>query len=108
MDDQTRYLDRLLDRYRQLPGTTGRILRDDRRTALALYRRRIGLDVVRQAFILALARRTFGGTVAARQPIRTLRYFLPILAEIIDSPPDPGYLSQLEFRLRSAGLTTPD
>ena len=108
MNDQARYLNRLLDRYRTLHGTIGRILRDDRRTALALYRRRIGLDVVRQAFILAAARRAFAPNPTAREPIRTLRYFLPLIAEITDTPPDPVYLLHLERRLRDAGLYPPD
>ena len=108
MNDQARYLDRLLTRYRNLHGTTGRILRDDRRTALDLYRRRIGLDLVRQAFILASARRAFAPNPSIREPIRSLRYFLPLIDEIIEHPPDPAYLVHLEHRLQDAGLQLPD
>jgi hypothetical protein len=104
MTDQRRYLHRLLDRYRSLPGTLGRVLRDDRHTALALYRRRIDLDVIDQAFVLGIARRAFSDTSHPHEPIRTLRYFLPLIAEILDSPPDPAYLHALQRRLRGAGL----
>ena len=85
-----------------------RILRDDRRTALDLYRRRIGLDLVRQAFILASARRAFAPNPSIREPIRSLRYFLPLIDEIIEHPPDPAYLVHLEHRLQDAGLQLPD
>lgn len=105
MNEQDRYLTRLLDGYRQLPGTLGRVLRDDRRTALTLYRQRIGLEVVRHAFILGTARRAFATNPASScEPIRTLRYFLPLIAEIVTSPPDPAYLIHLQHRLRDAGL----
>lgn len=104
MNEQDRYLHRLLDSYRRLPGTLGRVLRVDRRTALALYRRRIDLDVIHHAFILGTARRTFATYPASSVPIRTLRYFLPLIDEVLDSPPDPEYLGYLRLRLRLADL----
>ena len=107
MDDQARYLARLLDGYRRLPGTLGRVLRDDRRIALTLYRQRIALDIVHQAFILATARRAFAVNHASCEPIRTLRYFLPLIDEIVTSPPDPAYLIHLQHRLHDAGLDPP-
>ena len=101
---KTRYVAQLLERYRKLPGTLGRVLRDDRQTALALHHRRIGLDVVEQAFVLALARRSVN---PRREPIRTLRYFLPVIEEILHSPPHTAYLQQIERQLRDAGLDPP-
>lgn len=103
MNEQDRYLARLLDAYRRLPGTLGRVLRDDRRTALTLYQRRVDLDVVHQAFILATARRAFA-TNPSPAPIRSLRYLLPLIAEIVTTPPDPAYLAHLQHRLRDVGL----
>lgn len=104
MHAKARYLAQLLQRYRNLPGTLGRVLRDDRRTARALHDRRIGLEVVQQAFVLALARRSVN---QRREPIRTLRYFLPVIEEIILTPPDPAYLQYLERRLLEAELDPP-
>ena len=106
MDEKTRYVARILDQYRTLPGTLGRVLRDDRRTALALHRRSIGLDVVENAFLLAVARRTFRSDAHTLEPIRALRYFLPGIQEIVEAPPDPNYFTYLESRLRSAGIET--
>lgn len=105
MNTKARYVAHVLDRYQRLPGTLGRVLRDDRRTAGALHDRSIALDVVDQAFVLALARRTFrtdGGDPV--EPIRALRYFLPVIQEIVAAPPDPTYLQYLERRLLHAGL----
>lgn len=107
MNARAHYVAQLLDRYHRLPGTTGRVLRDDRRTALALHNRHVGLDVVEQAFVLALARRTFGPGHPL-EPIRALRYFLPVIDEIVHTPPDPDYLMHLQGRLRKAGLYPPD
>jgi hypothetical protein len=102
VDAKDRYAAHLLDRYRQLPGTLGHILRDDRQTARALHDRHIDLEVVEQAFLLAIARRTFGSDQPV-PPIRTLRYFLPIIEEILAAPPDPDYLRHLQARLDAAG-----
>jgi len=107
MDAKDRYVARLLERYQKLPGTLGRVLREDRRTAGALHDRRIDLNVVDRAFVLALARRTFRSDTDPPEPIRALRYFLPVIQEIVAAPPDPHYLRQLEDRLREAGLYPP-
>ena len=102
MDAKARYVAHLLARYQRLPGTLGHTLRDDRRTARALHDRHIDLELVQQAFDLAIARRT-SGSKQPLPPIRTLRYFLPLVEEILASPPDPGYLRYLQLRLRGGG-----
>jgi hypothetical protein len=106
-DAKARYVGTLLDRYRQLPGTLQRVLRDDRRTALSLYHRRVTVDVVDNAFVVALARRAFGANPDQLPAIRTLRYFLPVIQEVELQPPDPAYLDYLRHRLRDAGLYPP-
>lgn len=108
MNEKNHYVSRLLARYQRLPGTLGRVLRDDRHLAGALYDRRIGLDLIHQAFILALARRAFRADDERLEPIRTLRYFLPIIEEILAAAPDPTYLQHLASRLRDARLYPPD
>jgi hypothetical protein len=94
----------VLDHYRTLPGTLRRVLRQDRRTALALYRRGVRLDIVHNAFLLALARRTFRSDPHDIEPIRCLQYFLPVVDELLDSPPLPEYLDYLKSRLIDAGV----
>ncbi|HVS14372.1 MAG TPA: hypothetical protein VMV46_10625 [Thermoanaerobaculia bacterium] len=108
MTDKTRYVAALLERYRRLPGTLRRVLRDDRRTAAALHHRRIDLEVVHKAFAIALAGRAFCAGGGQLPPIRTLRYFLPVIDAIADHPPDPADLRYLLARLPDAGVDPPD
>lgn len=104
MRAQTQYVARVLGQYQTLPGTLRRVLRQDRRAALDLYRRGVGLDVVENAFVLALARRTFRSDAAQLEPIRCLHYFLPVVDELIQEPPLPEYLDYLRNKLITAGL----
>ena len=104
MSPQASYVTRVLDQYLTLPGTLRRILRQDRRAAAALYRRGVGLDIVENAFVLALARRTFRSDTDRLEPIRCLHYFVPVIDELIQEPPLPEYLDYLKSRLVTAGV----
>ena len=104
MEPRGPYVARLLDQYQKLPGTLGRILRDDRRTAAALHARGVPFDTVQNAFVLATARRTFRSDADGLEAIRALRYFLPVVQEIVQEPPLPEYLDYLRLRLRDAGI----
>ena len=101
---QSRYVAHVLDQYVTLPGTLRRVLRQDRRTALALYRRGVRLDVVENAFVLAVARRTFRSDADRLEPIRSLHYFVPVVDELLVEPPLPEYLDYLKNRLITTGL----
>ena len=101
---QSRYIARVLDRYVTLPGTLRRVLRQDRRTALTLYRRGVRLDVVHNAFVLAVARRTFRSDADRLESIRCLQYFVPVVDELLAEPPLPEYLDYLKHRLVDAGV----
>ena len=107
MNAQSRYVSHVLDQYLKLPGTLQRVLRQDRRTALALYRRGVALDVVENAFVLAVARRTFRSQADQLEPIRCLQYFVPVIDELIQEPPLPEYLAYLKNRLTTAGVLQP-
>lgn len=101
---QARYVSLVLDQYVTLPGTLRRVLRQDRLTAIALFRRGVRLDIVHNAFVLVLARRTFRSDPHDLEPIRCLQYFLPVVDELLDSPPLPEYLDYLKSRLIDAGV----
>ena len=107
MNAQARYLNRVLGRYSKLPGTLQRVLRQDRRTALALYRCGVRLEVVENAFVLAIARRTLRSDTEQLEPIRCLQYFLPVIEELIREPPLPEYLHYLKSKLTTAGVLPP-
>jgi hypothetical protein len=103
MDPRSRYAKSILERYRKLPGTLRRTLRQDRNLALRLYDRRIPLQKIEDAFVLALARRTFRSNSHPIEPIRSLHYFLPLIQELELEPPLPEYLAYLKDRLVRAG-----
>jgi hypothetical protein len=107
MTAQARYITRILDQYVTLPGTLRRVLRQDRRTALVLYRRGVRLEIVENAFVLAIARRSFRSDADHLEPIRCLQYFLPVVDELIQEPPLPEYLDYLKNKLIGAGLLRP-
>jgi hypothetical protein len=104
---QSCYVAHVLDQYVNLPGTLHRVLRQDRRTALAFYRRGVHLDVVHNAFVLAVARRTFRSDDNLLEPIRCLQYFVPVVDELLQEPPLPEYLDYLKNRLINAGVLSP-
>jgi len=101
---QSRYVADLLGHYVKLPETLHRVLRQDRKTALDLYRRGVRLGTVHDAFVLALARRTFRSDAGQLEPIRCLQYFVPVVDELLAQPPPHEYLEYLEHRLVDAGV----
>lgn len=102
--DRTLYLTRVLDDYRRLPGTLHRVLQEDRRRASALYDDGVGLQTVKDAFVLVIARRSFRADTAPLEPIRSLTYLLPLIQELRRSPPPPNYLRHLRRKLAREGL----
>ena len=70
------YVRRVLDQYRQLPGTLDHVRRTDRRRAEQLHRRGVPLSLVEAAFILATCRRLFRSVDAEPlEPVRTMHYY---------------------------------
>jgi hypothetical protein len=104
MRPQDQYVSRVLEQYKRLPGTLGRVLRQDRKTALAFYRCGVALEIVQSAFVLALARRTFRSGDDELEPIRCLQYLVPVVEELLREPPLPEYLDYLRNKLVAAGL----
>lgn len=85
-----RYVQAVLDLYRTVPGVLGRVRRADRDLADRLFHNRVPLSAVRNAFIVAAARRIRNNAFATPlPPVRSLHYFLPVLREVIERP--PGY-----------------
>lgn len=94
------YVRWVLDLYRWTPGTCGRVRPADRRLAALLHQRRVSLDSIHAALLLATCRRTFRPPEAlplAR--IASLNYFLPVIDEILDQPLDPAYVEYLRSKL---------
>jgi len=81
------YVRAVLDLYQSLPQTPGRSNSTDRLTADELYRRGVSLSIVETAMMLACSRRACRDPGAPPlNPIRSLRYFLPVIEEIAALP----------------------
>jgi hypothetical protein len=102
LSPRQRYTQCVLDLYRRMPGGSGIARRTDRSLAAGLFDRRIPLEIVHAALLLAVARRARRPSYAPPlAPIATLHYFLPIIDELMATPPDADYLQYLRHSLTS-------
>ena len=103
MDDghsQEEYIRQVLEAYRKTPGTTGTVRRTDRMLAAQLYQRGVAVTVVENAFVLAAARRLMRPSDAPQLgTIRSLAYFLPVIAEVLDMRVSPEYFQHVRRKL---------
>ena len=96
---EAEFVHAVLDYYLWLPGTATVTSRHDRTCARALFRRGVPLEVVKDAMVIAVARRTFRqGDLLPR--VRALHFFLPVIDELLEVPCEPGYARYLEHKLR--------
>ena len=94
------YVDAVLDAYRSTLSVLGHVRASDRRLAGQLFDDQVPLDVVRGAITLAAVRRLCRPDDAeALQPVRSLHYFKPVIAELVGNGPDPAYLAYLQHTL---------
>ena len=83
-----------------LPEPHGGFRPDDRRLALELHRRGVPIDIFRAAIGLATLRRLLRDPALPRlAPVRSLHYYLPVLEELLRTPPDPAWLDYLAARV---------
>ncbi len=83
--------------YTRLPGTPERPRAPDRSLARQWFQQDIPLREIEAALALAIARRACRAPCAEPlQPIRSLYYFVPVLAEIRSHTLDPDYLRHLD------------
>lgn len=98
--DREQYVHQTLEGYRTTPTAWGQVRWADRELAGRLYDQEVPFTAVEGAFILAAARRTCRTARQPLSPIRSLRYFLPIIAEILNKPVDPGEVSYLWLKMQ--------
>jgi len=94
--DHAAYVHAVIACYRRVIGADVRARRDDRRLAADLHGRGVSLAVVETALLLATARRGARPPEAPPlSPVRSLHYFLPVVEELLQSPPPNDYLDYL-------------
>ncbi len=105
MDDgpsQEEYIRRVLEAYRQTPGTMGTVRRPDRVLAAQLYQRGVSVSVIENALVLAATRRLVRPADALPLgTIRSLAYFLPVIEEVLELRVSPDYFQYLRHKLEA-------
>jgi hypothetical protein len=102
VSDDFIYIQKILDLYLNLPETPAHSSQDDIRSAHDLCRRKTPLEIVEAALLLGSVRRLYRDPALPRlRPIRSLRYFLPVIEEVTLSPLTGGYLLYLRYKLDS-------
>lgn len=103
MEEQTNreeYVRRVLQAYRQTPGTTGRVHQPDRLLAAQLHERGVPLETVKNALVLAAARRLFRPADAPPlATVRSLAYFFPVIEEVLELKISPDYFHYVRNKL---------
>ena len=86
----------IIEAYLRLPDTPGRARHQDHLLASQLHQRGVPADIIEAAFLLATTRRINRPPDAEPlAPIRSLRYFLPVIEELLRRPPAASYLTYL-------------
>jgi hypothetical protein len=98
--EREEYVSRVLRLYLGLAETPAQSSRLDRRLAEGLYEKRIELEAIEAAMILASARRLLRSADAPiLGTIRSLHYFLPVIEEVRSVPVSADYIEYLRGKL---------
>jgi hypothetical protein len=100
-DGNAAYVAAVLTVYLDLPDTPLRPSPMDRSLASRLHQQAVPLPLVESALLLATLRRLSRSAELPPLPkIRSLAYFLPVIAELQQQPLPDGYLDYLRLKLR--------
>jgi|ERR1019366_3019316 hypothetical protein len=95
------YIAAVLTLYLDLPDTPSRPSPLDQSLASRLHEQAVPLALVESALLLATLRRLSRSSELPPLPkIRSLAYFLPVIAELQQAPLPDGYLDYLRLKLR--------
>lgn len=92
----------IIEAYVRLPDTPRHARPQDQLLATRLHQRGVPMTIIEAAFLLATLRRInrpHGAEPLA--PIRSLRYFLPVIEELLRRPPAASYLTYLRQAVAS-------
>jgi hypothetical protein len=94
------YVARVLVLYLSLPQTPARTSRTDRQLAAQWYTQGCAWETVEAALLLAAARRSLRDpALPPLGSIRSLHYFVPVLAEVCAAPLPRDYVQYLRGKL---------
>jgi hypothetical protein len=95
------YVRKVLEAYRNTPGTCGNLRRSDRVLAVQLYERGIPLNKVENALVLAAVRRMIRSAEAPPlSTVRSLAYFLPVIEEVLETEVGEEYFQYARQKLQ--------
>jgi len=95
------YVRKVLEAYRNTPGTCGHLRRPDRLLALQLHQRSIPLNKVENALVLAALRRLIRPADAPPlTTVRSLAYFLPVIEEVLEMEVGEEYFQYARQKLQ--------
>lgn len=103
------YIGAVLVRYVDLPDTPMRYSPTDLALARKLHQEGVPLPLVESAFLLASLRRLTRPAAFPPLPrIRSLAYFMPVIAELQQQPLPSGYLDYLRLKLATVAARPDD
>jgi len=95
------YVGKVLEAYRNTPGTCGNLRRPDRLLAVQLYQRGVALNKIENALILAALRRLIRPADAPPlSTVRSLAYFLPVIEEVLEMEVGEEYFQYVREKLQ--------
>jgi len=95
------YVRKVLEAYRNTPGTCGHLRRPDRALAVQLYQRGVPLNKVENALVLAAVRRLIRPADAPPlTTVRSLAYFLPVIEEVLETEVGEEYFQYARQKLQ--------
>jgi hypothetical protein len=95
------YVHKILEAYRNTPGTCGNLRRPDRLLAVQLFQRGVPLPKVENALVLAAVRRLIRPADAPPlATVRSLAYFLPVIEEVLETEVGEEYFQYARQKLQ--------
>ena len=95
------YVRKVLEAYRNTPGTCGNLRRPDRMLAIQLYQRGVPLLTVENALMLAAVRRLIRPADAPPlTTVRSLAYFLAVIEEVLEMEVGEEYFQYARQKLQ--------
>jgi hypothetical protein len=95
------YVRKVLEAYRNTPGTCGNLRRPDRMLAVQLYQRGVPLLTVENALVLAAVRRLIRAADAPPlTTVRSLAYFMPVIEEVLETEVGEAYFQYARQKLQ--------